>query len=149
METTVLCESQPHSTHIGTVWNGTVIQSSLGNLIWPTAAGYVSRGFVGQYPSHNGIDIAAPMGTYIYAAGSGVVTKAMHTNVGYGKYIVIEHGRYQTVYAHCSELLVSVGQEVQQGQVIAKMGATGNATGVNLHFEVKAGNIRQDPYHWF
>lgn len=149
LETTVLCESQPHSTHIGTVWNGTVITGGTGKLVWPTAAGRITRGFVGQYPSHNGIDVAAPIGTYIYAADSGVVTKALYTNVGYGIYCIIEHGGYQTLYAHCSELLVSVGQEVQQGQVIARMGATGNATGVNLHFEVKKGDTRYNPYNWF
>jgi len=149
LDSTVLYESHPQEAHYGIVWNGQVITSGTGKLVWPTATGYVSRGFVGQYPSHNGIDIAAPMDTYIYAADNGVVTKALYTNVGYGIYCIIEHGGYQTLYAHCSELLVSVGQEVQQGQVIAKMGATGNATGVNLHFEVKAGNIRQDPYHWF
>jgi len=149
LDSTVLYESHPQEAHYGIVWNGQVITSGTGKLVWPTATGYVSRGFVGQYPSHNGIDIAAPMDTYIYAADNGVVTKALYTNVGYGIYCIIEHGGYQTLYAHCSKLLVSVGQEVQQGQVIARMGATGNATGVNLHFEVKRGDTRYNPYDWF
>ncbi|MBR4035992.1 MAG: peptidoglycan DD-metalloendopeptidase family protein [Oscillospiraceae bacterium] len=149
LDTITLRKATPTVMKQGTVWNGTVIQGGSGKLIWPTAAGYISRGFVGQYPEHNGIDIAGPNGTYIYAADSGVVTKALYTNVGYGVYCVIEHGGYQTLYGHCSELLVSAGQEVQKGQIIAKMGATGNATGNNLHFEVKKGNTRYNPYSWF
>ena len=80
---------------------------------------------------------------------SGVVTKALYTNVGYGIYCIIEHGGYQTLYGHCSRLLVSVGQQVKQGQLIAYMGSTGNSTGPHLHFEVKRGNTRYNPYNWF
>ena len=147
--TTVLCESRPKEKHNGIVWNGQVITGGTGKLIWPTAAGRVSRGFVSQYPSHNGIDIAAPVGTYIYAADSGVVTKALYTDVGYGIYCIIEHGGYQTVYAQCSELLIEIGQQVQQGQLIGLVGSTGNSTGPHLHFEVKRGDTRYNPYDWF
>ncbi len=148
-QTTVLKEPVQEIIQQGTLWNGQVIQGGNGRLIWPTAAGRVSRGFAGQYPSHNGVDIAAPIGTHIYAADSGVVTKAKYTNVGYGVYLEIEHGGYQTLYGHCSRLLVSVGQQVTQGQVVAYMGSTGNSTGPHLHFEVKRGNYRYDPYGWF
>ncbi|MBR5520716.1 MAG: peptidoglycan DD-metalloendopeptidase family protein [Oscillospiraceae bacterium] len=148
-QTVVLKEPVQEIIQQGTLWNGQVIQGGNGRLIWPTAAGRVSRGFTGQYPSHNGVDIAAPIGTHIYAADSGVVTKAKYTNVGYGVYVEIEHGGYQTLYGHCSRLLVSVGQQVTQGQVIAYMGSTGNSTGPHLHFEVKRGNYRYDPYGWF
>ena len=147
--TTVLFESRPKEKHNGIVWNGQVITGGTGKLIWPTAAGRVSRGFVSQYPSHNGIDIAAPVGTYIYAADSGVVTKALYTDVGYGIYCIIEHGGYQTVYAQCSELLIERGQQVQQGQLIGLVGSSGNSTGPHLHFEVKRGDTRYDPYDWF
>ncbi len=149
IETVTLRQATPIVVKIGTVWNGQVITGGSGKLSWPTAGGYISRGFVGQYPEHNGIDIAGPAGTYILAADSGVVTKALYTDVGYGTYCIIEHGGYQTLYAHCSELLVETGQQVQKGQIIAYMGATGNATGNNLHFEVKQGNTRYNPYNWF
>ena len=149
VQTTVLKEPVTEIIQQGTLWNGTVIQGGNGRLIWPTAAGRVSRGFAGQYPAHNGLDIAAPIGTHIYAADSGVVTKALYTNTGYGIYCIIEHGGYQTLYGHCSRLLVSVGQQVTQGQVIAYMGSTGNSTGSHLHFEVKKGSYRYDPYGWF
>lgn len=149
VQSTVLKDPVQQITQQGTVWNGTVIQGGSGKLIWPTAAGRVSRGFAGQYPAHNGLDIAAPIGTYIYAADSGVVTRALYTNVGYGIYCIIEHGGYQTLYAHCSRLLVSVGQQVQKGQIIAYVGSTGNSTGPHVHFEVKNGNYRYDPYNWF
>ncbi|MBQ5327190.1 MAG: M23 family metallopeptidase [Oscillospiraceae bacterium] len=149
VQSTVLKEPVTEITQQGTLYNGTVIQGGNGRLVWPTGGGYVSRGFVGQYPAHNGVDIAGPYGTHIYAADTGVVTKALYTNVGYGIYCIIEHGGYQTLYGHCSRLLVSVGQQVQQGQLIAYMGSTGNSTGNHLHFEVKRGNVRYNPYNWF
>ena len=149
VQSTILKEPVTEITQQGTVWNGTVIQGGNGRLIWPTGGGRVSRGFVGQYPAHNGVDIAGPVGTHIYAADTGVVTKALYTNVGYGIYCIVEHGGYQTLYGHCSRLLVSVGQQVTQGQLIAYMGSTGNSTGPHLHFEVKRGNTRYDPYGWF
>ena len=148
-ESTVIKESKDQVVNMGTVWNGTVIQGGTGKIVWPTAAGYVSRGFVDQYPRHNGLDIAAPTGTHIYAADTGVVTKALYTNVGNGIYCEIEHGGYQTLYAHCNELFVEVGQSVQQGQLIAAVGSTGNSTGPHLHFEVKKGDTRYNPYDWF
>ena len=149
IDTVVIRDGVPGLTKQGSIWNGEIIEAGDGQLIWPTAAGRISRGFTGQYPSHNGIDIAGPVGTYIYAADSGVVAKAVYSNVGYGIYCIIEHGGYQTVYAQCSELLVDVGQIVQEGQVIAKMGSSGNSTGPHLHFEVKRGDTRYDPYDWF
>lgn len=149
VKTEVIKEPVTEVIQQGTLWNGTVIQGGNGRLIWPTAAGRISRGFTGQYPSHNGLDIAAPIGTHIYAADSGVVTTALYTNKGYGIYCIIEHGGYQTLYGHCSRLLVSVGQQVSQGQVIAYVGSTGNSTGPHLHFEVKKGSYRYNPYSWF
>ncbi len=149
VKTTVLKEPVTEVIQQGTLWNGTVIQGGNGRLIWPTGGGRVSRGFAGQYPAHNGVDIAGPIGTHIYAADSGVVTKALYTNRGYGVYLIVEHGGYQTLYGHCSRLLVGVGQQVTQGQVIAYMGSTGNSTGPHLHFEVKRGSYRYDPYGWF
>ncbi len=148
-QTTILKEPVTEIIQQGTLYMGQVIEGGSGKLIWPTGGGRVSRGFIGQYPAHNGVDIAGPVGTYIFAADSGVVTKALYTNRGYGVYVEIEHGGYQTLYGHCSKLLVSYGQQVQKGQVIAYMGSTGNSTGPHLHFEVKRGSYRYNPYNWF
>ena len=147
--TVVLKESQPEIVKQGALWNGVPINGGTGKLIWPTATGRVSRGFVDQYPQHNGLDIAAPVGTDIYAADSGVVTAAFYKKVGYGVYCIIDHGGYQTLYGQCSELLVEMGQEVKQGDIIARVGSTGNSTGPHLHFEVKKGDVRYNPYDWF
>lgn len=102
----------------------------------------------GQYPAHNGLDIRANVGTPIYAADSGVVTTAVYTNRGYGVYVIIEHGGYQTLYGHCSSLAVSRGQSVSKGQLIAYVGSTGNSTGPHCHFEVKNGNFRYNPFNY-
>ncbi|MBQ7816075.1 MAG: peptidoglycan DD-metalloendopeptidase family protein [Oscillospiraceae bacterium] len=103
---------------------------------------------------HKGIDIAGPYGTDILASADGKVIKAEESSVGNGNYVVIEHKNgYFTLYAHCSELLVKEGDEVEQGEVIAKMGSTGNSTGNHLHFEFgfgygsePEGGLRLDPY---
>jgi len=86
---------------------------------------------------HTGIDIAARRGRLIRAAYSGKVIKSGWMG-GYGKIVIIKHRNgYQTRYAHCSKLLVKKGQYVKVGQKIAKIGATGSATGPHVHFEVR------------
>lgn len=105
-------------------------------FIWPTVGGRAStyRGHTG-----NGIDIApGGAGHPIYAAKAGVVAKVVNGYTGYGHYIIIDHqDGFQTLYAHHSANLVSQGDWVEQGQVIALMGRTGWATGNHLHFEVR------------
>lgn len=97
----------------------------------------ISRGFSMENPKHTGVDIAAPYGTDISASADGVVTAREETAVGNGYYIIIEHENgMRTLYAHCSQLLVNVGDTVKQGDVVAKVGSTGNSTGNHLHFEV-------------
>ena len=97
----------------------------------------ISRGFSGQYPSHDGLDIAAPLGTDIFASADGTVVKAIESAVGDGNHVVIKHANgYYTLYGHCSELIAIEGTEVKQGDVIAKVGSTGNSTGPHLHFEL-------------
>ena len=82
------------------------------------------------------MDIAAYQGTDIYAAKAGTVTMVKTTG-GYGKQLIITHADgTQARYAHCSQLYVSAGDTVEQGDVIAAVGQTGNATGPHLHFEV-------------
>ncbi len=98
------------------------------------------------YPSfHNGIDIAAPVGTPVYAAGSGTVISAGFKQ-GYGYIILIDHGYgYTTAYAHLSTILVETGQVVEKGGLIAEMGSTGNSTGPHLHFEIRYQGATFDP----
>ena len=99
--------------------------------------------------SHSGLDISAPYGTAIKAAASGTVTYSGNANDGYGYYIIISHGNgVSTVYAHCSQLLVSAGQTVSQGEVIAKVGSTGNSTGNHLHLEVRKNGVTLNPQNY-
>lgn len=85
---------------------------------------------------HKGIDIANSYGTSIKAAGSGTVTFS-GTRSGYGRVVIIKHNsEYETLYAHNSQNLVKVGDKVEKGQAIAKMGSTGRSTGCHLHFEI-------------
>lgn len=99
----------------------------------------------GSLDFHYGNDLAAPAGTEIYAAADGtVVTAAQHDS--YGNYLVIQHsGTLRTLYAHCQSLLVSAGETVSAGEVVALVGATGEATGPHLHFEVIASGTRFSP----
>ncbi len=117
--------------------NGT----STGGFIWPVVGSYgynyISSPIWG-YPGHTGTDIAARSGTPVVAAMSGRVVTVKSNRYGYGKHVIIDHGGgITTVYAHNSALYVSVGQYVQQGQTIAAVGRTGNATGNHCHFEIR------------
>ena len=99
--------------------------------------------------THAGLDISAPYGTSIKAAAAGTVTYSGNANDGFGNYVIISHGNgVVTVYAHCSSLLVSAGQTVSQGEVIAKVGSTGNSTGNHLHFEVRKNGITYNPENY-
>ncbi len=123
-----------------------------GYFIWPVrgtiTSRYGGRSLFGTYNFHGGLDIAVPYGTSIKAADGGkVITAGWHNS--YGNYIVIDHENgKQTYYAHNSKLLVSVGDRVYQGQVIAKAGSTGNSTGSHCHFEVRVNGQRQNPRNY-
>jgi murein DD-endopeptidase MepM/ murein hydrolase activator NlpD len=92
--------------------------------------------FTGKPANHKGVDFAGKSGAEVMAVADGVVTWSSN-RYGYGQMIEINHGNgYATRYAHNSENLVAVGQEVRKGQTVALMGDTGRATGPNLHFEV-------------
>ena len=98
-----------------------------------------------EWRMHNGIDINAADSTYILASASGKVIAAEWME-GYGYCVMISHsGGYTTLYAHCSKMLVTVGQQVTQGQKIALVGSTGWSTGPHLHFEVWVNDNRVDP----
>lgn len=108
-------------------------------FVWPVdmTKTFISRGFAGPYPAHDGVDIAGKLGTEIYAAADGTVNMCAETTDINGNYIVLLHDDgYRTLYAHCDKLLVETDQKVQKGQLIATMGSTGNATGNHLHFGI-------------
>ena len=122
---------------------GGPVASGLG---WPADAHTLSGSPYG--PGHLGIDITAPQGSNVYAAGSGVVTMAQDGyNYGYGKVIQIDHGNgYVTVYAHLSQINVGVCEYVGQGTLIGYSGNTGNSFGAHLHFEIRFGGKNINPY---
>lgn len=105
--------------------------------IWP-ARGTISSGFGWRWGRmHNGIDVAAPIGTPILAAAAGSVIAAEWHDGGYGNLVKIQHPDGSvTLYAHNQKILVREGQAVEQGELIAEMGSTGYSTGPHLHFEV-------------
>lgn len=119
-----------------------VTPKSNGRLMIPTSGTYTSA-FGGRAGNkimssdHQGIDIANSIGTPIYAADSGVVTKSSTVSVGYGTRIDIQHDSgFTTRYGHSNKLFVREGDRVSKGQVIAEMGNQGKSTGPHLHFEV-------------
>lgn len=93
---------------------------------------------------HQGIDIGAVTGTSIHASMEGTVIASSYAG-DYGNHIKIQNGDVLTVYAHCSELCVSVGDYITQGQEIAKVGSTGKVTGPHLHFEIRRENRYVNP----
>lgn len=110
--------------------------STAGYYMRPISGGVKSQGIHG----HNAVDLAAPIGTPIYASASGrvIVAKSSGWNGGYGNYIVISHPNgTQTLYSHNSAVYVSVGQYVDKGDVIGTIGSTGRSTGPHLHFEIR------------
>lgn len=116
--------------------------------IWP-ARGVISSPFGlrwGGTDFHPGIDIANDMGTPIYATADGVVTVAGWNSGGYGNMVDIDHGNgVMTRYGHASYVVVTAGQHVKRGQIIAYMGSTGFSTGPHVHYEVRVNGQAVDP----
>lgn len=117
---------------------------------WPFQSSYYISCSYGQqsYRFHTGVDITCggAYGKPIYAADDGTVISAVWSNRSYGNHISIDHGSgIATLYAHCSSLLVSSGQTVKKGQLIAYCGSTGNSTGPHLHFEVRVNGKPTNP----
>jgi murein DD-endopeptidase MepM/ murein hydrolase activator NlpD len=124
-----------------------------GEMLWPVPGYYrITSNFGGRsdpitgvWTNHGGTDMAAPNGTPIVAANSGVVLMAGWNN-SYGNYVIIDHGGgISTLYGHSSKLLVSAGQAVSRGDKIALVGSTGYSTGNHLHFEVRINGVRTNP----
>jgi murein DD-endopeptidase MepM/ murein hydrolase activator NlpD len=109
--------------------------------------GYRTNPFTGRgIERHDGIDINVPIGTRVYATAYGVVTQAGWNSGGYGYVVVIEHGHdYSTVYAHNSVVMVTVGEEVARGQLIALSGNSGRSTAPHCHYEVRLDDLPQNP----
>ena len=132
-----------------------------GTLQWPLpVAGTITSQFghrvdpiTGEVSSHTGTDIACAEGTPILAAANGTVTVANGLDSwggSYGYYIQIDHGGgLETLYAHCSSICVTTGQQVQAGEVIGYVGHTGRVTGNHLHLEVRIDGNRADVLRYF
>lgn len=122
---------------------------SQASMVWPLVGPITSRfGYrrmrLGGSNFHSGLDINGNMGDPIVAATGGTVTFSGWRS-GYGNVVIIEAGNHEYHYAHASELLVSAGTQVEVGQLIARVGATGAATGPHLHFEIRVNGQPVDP----
>lgn len=147
LNTVTLTEATPLIVGTGTQPKPELPEGCL--FLWPVqgpiTSDYGYRFIFGETNFHRGIDIAAPSGTAINAAAEGVVTFSGVRGT-YGNLVVVTHADgFQTYYAHCSKLLVSVGDTVTQGQPVAAVGSTGRSTGPHLHFEVRYQNDPIDP----
>ena len=138
-----------------------------GSMTWPYPGDYTIYSSFGMrlhpihkdkngnriYKMHNGVDLGGSYGNPIVAASSGTVIKASAPNPGantggvnFGNHVIIDHGGgVSTIYAHCKDLYVSVGQEVSAGETIAACGSTGTSTGPHVHFEVRINGVPVDP----
>lgn len=117
-----------------------------GKFIWPLPRDsfWISQRF--KHGKHMALDMAAPLGTPVYAADTGRVVKAGWSDIGYGYRVIIDHGiDYITLYAHLSEYYVQPGDIVQKGEIIGRVGSTGNSTGPHLHFEIRDYGYLIDP----
>jgi murein DD-endopeptidase MepM/ murein hydrolase activator NlpD len=136
---------------VGTCGEVAIPELGTGGFIFPANAHRLSGYNFSAW--HPGLDFAGHLGDPIYAADSGTVIYAGYSlnaagvPVGYGHYVVVDHGNgYQTLYAHASQLFVSCGQQVLQGTQIAAIGSVGNSTGPHLHFEIRRGGSALNPW---
>ena len=137
-----------------------------GGWVWPTPGAYTLSSLFNEsrsYEQHGGIDIAASMGTAIYAANSGTVVSSNNTcnhvssggnwcscGGGYGNFVWIMHDNgYETIYGHMTTTAVSTGDRVSAGQLIGYVGSSGWSTGPHLHFELRIGGVKTDPLSLF
>ena len=118
---------------------------------WPTKGwvtsyfGMRDSPFTGKRVMHEGLDIAANIGTPVFATADGVVARVKYS-AGYGKMIIIDHGYgYRTIFAHNSKIVAKAGQRIKRGDLIAKVGNTGQSTGSHLHYELQLNGVPIDP----
>jgi len=118
-----------------------------GTFVWPTAVHLLTGFDYTPETNHYGVDLAGNLGSAIYAVDSGVVVYAGWNDWGYGNMVVVDHGGgWQSLYAHLSALNVVCGSAVFQGTVLGAMGSTGNSSGPHLHFELRLGSTRVNPW---
>ncbi len=124
-------------------------------MLWPVS-GTITSPFGGRADpftnapaTHQGLDIAANSGTDVLSVMSGVIVQVDYEAGGYGNFVKIRHsGGFETLYAHCSKITVKLGDKVEAGDCVAKVGSTGRSTGPHLHFETIVGGTPLDP-QWF
>lgn len=152
---------QPAPIVAGDGSTGSSVSGGVANSgLWGCSAQVTTTGFPVQKPvanyefwqgfsgSHTAVDLAAPVGTTIVAAGSGTVIYAGWNQYGYGKVVVIAHGSSYSLYAHMDSYSVRCGQSVSQGQAIGTIGMTGRTSGPHLHFEIRDSNFQaMDPVY--
>jgi septal ring factor EnvC (AmiA/AmiB activator) len=127
-----------------------------GQLDWPArgqVVGHFGLETNPRFPNvkvpNNGVDIGVPVGTAVKAVAKGRVDYTSDNYASYGQIVILNHGdSYYTLYAHLSDIAVSVGQEVTAGQTIGRSGETGSLKGPILHFEVRKGSTALDPEDW-
>jgi len=147
-----LDEMEASSYEIQVLLQASIYTGSAGGALLKPLNVQVNSGFgmrrhpiLGRVRMHTGWDLCAPYGTEIHAAGDGLVIFSGWKR-GYGYTVIIDHGKgLGTLYGHCSSLLVNEGETVRRGQVIAKVGSTGLATGTHCHFEVRVHGEPKDP----
>ncbi len=118
-----------------------------GNFGWPVSGRITQK----WWTRHHGIDVGAPKGSPVYAADAGFVTFAAWDRepVSYGNMILINHGNgFVTRYAHLSAFIVGAGDSVKKGQLIGRVGNTGNSTGAHLHFEIIRNGVPMNPFSY-
>ncbi len=131
--------------HCGSIYDGA---TGSGVFLWPTTERYLSGYDYNPAANHSGIDIAGDTGNPIFAADSGVVVYAGWSYFGYGNLVVIDHGNWQTLYAHLNDFYVGCGQSVFAGATIAALGNTGNSSGSHLHFELMYQSAKVNPWDY-
>lgn len=144
-------EGSPPSGSIYASREGAIVPD--GEFLWPLP-GINKRGWgfgwrfhpiKHKWAMHNGVDIGAAEGTNIIAVEDGIVAFAGNKG-GYGKAVIIDHGdSVESLYGHCSKLLVKDNQDVRKGDIIAKVGNTGLSTDPHLHFEIRINNVATNP----
>lgn len=133
---------KPQAPRIAAPVQPPTVAGGSGQFSWPAG------GTITQYPIwyHMALDIANRDAPPISAAGEGSVVSVQYLKYGYGQHVIIDHGGgISTLYGHMSEMYVKVGDKVNRGQVIGKMGSTGRSTGTHLHFEVRKNGVIVNP----
>lgn len=145
-----LTRSNPASAQVGGLGACPAITGGAigwGTFIYPTAKHTLSGYDYSTKTNHLGIDLAGNLGDNVMATDNGVVVYAGSNGYGYGNMIMIDHGTgYQSLYAHLSQIFVSCGQSVSQGQTIGALGSTGRSSGPHLHFEIRTMSTVINPW---